>query len=117
MILYLFNPGEINSSHNIEIALTSYFSFVSSFIFVVASGNHNQKQVNSDHPDYNNYEDGLSNKTLAGALVGDFYGRTDMTNRIGFPSDIGFDDSSGTDIYRTFNINFFINLADNLTFN
>ena len=24
-------------------------------IFVVASGNHNQKQVKSDHPDYNNY--------------------------------------------------------------
>lgn len=33
--LYLFNPGEINSSSNIEIALTSYFSFISSFIFVV----------------------------------------------------------------------------------
>lgn len=34
-ILYLFNPGEISSGSNIEIALTSYFSFVSSFIFVV----------------------------------------------------------------------------------
>ena len=73
-------------------------------IFVSAAGNDNMKQVLDGHPDYNNYEDGLSNKTLASALVGDFYGRTDMTNRIGFPSDIGFDDSSGTDIYRTFNI-------------
>ena len=73
-------------------------------IFVSAAGNDNQKQVLDGHPDYNNYEDGLSNKTLAQALAGDFIGRTDMTNRIGFPSDIGFDDSSGTDIYRSFNI-------------
>ena len=73
-------------------------------IFVSAAGNDNMKQVLDGHPDYNNYEDGLSNKTLAQALAGDFIGRTDMTNRIGFPSDIGFDDSSGTDIYRTFNI-------------
>lgn len=73
-------------------------------IFVSAAGNDNMKMVLDGHPDYNNYEDGLSNKTLAQALAGDFIGRTDMTNRIGFPSDIGFDDSSGTDIYRTFNI-------------
>ena len=33
--LYLFDSGEISSSSNIEIALTSYFSFVSTFIFVV----------------------------------------------------------------------------------
>ena len=62
------------------------------------------KQVLYGHPDYNNYDDSGSNTTLASALAGDFIGRTDMTNRIGFPSDIGFDDSSGTDIYRTFNI-------------
>ena len=33
--LYTFNSGEISSSSNIEIALTSYFSFVSTFILVV----------------------------------------------------------------------------------
>ena len=33
--LYEFNSGEINSRSNIEIALTSYFSFVNNFILVV----------------------------------------------------------------------------------
>lgn len=73
-------------------------------IFVSAAGNDNMKQVLYGHPDYNNYDDSGSNTTLADALAGDFIGRTDMTNRIGFPSDIGFDDSSGSDVYQTFNI-------------
>ena len=73
-------------------------------IFVSAAGNDNMKQVLYGHPDYNNYDDSGSNTTLASALAGDFIGRTDMTNRIGFPSDIGFDDSRGSDVYQTFNI-------------
>jgi len=73
-------------------------------IFVSAAGNDNQKMVLDGHADYNNYDDSGSNTTLASALTGDLYGRTSMTNRPGFPSDVGFDDSSGTDVYQSFNI-------------
>ena len=73
-------------------------------IFVAAAGNDNQKMVLDGHPDYNNYDSSGSSTTLASALIGDYYGRTDMTNRHGFPADIGFDNSSGTDIFRSFNI-------------
>tara|TARA_B100001287_G_scaffold233564_1_gene205025 strand:+ start:929 stop:3064 length:2136 start_codon:yes stop_codon:yes gene_type:complete len=73
-------------------------------IFLAASGNNNQKMVLEGHPDYNNYEDTSSNQTLAGALTGDLYGRTHMTNRIGFPSQIGIDNSSGVSVTRAFNI-------------
>ena len=73
-------------------------------IFVAAAGNDNQKMVLDGHPDYNNYDSYGSSTTLASALIGDYYGRTDMTNRHGFPADIGFDNSSGTDIFRSFNI-------------
>lgn len=73
-------------------------------IFVSAAGNDNQKMVLDGHADYNNYDDSGSSTTLASALTGDLYGRTSMTNRPGFPSDVGFDDSSGTDVYQSFNI-------------
>ena len=73
-------------------------------IFVAAAGNDNQKMVLDGHPDYNNYDSYGSSTTLASALIGDYFGRTDMTNRHGFPADIGFDNSSGTDIFRSFNI-------------
>ena len=73
-------------------------------IFVSAAGNDNQKMVLDGHADYNNYDDSGSSTTLASALTGDFIGRTSMTNRPGFPSDVGFDDSSGTDVYQSFNI-------------
>ena len=73
-------------------------------IFVSAAGNDNQKMVLDGHADYNNYDDSGSSTTLASALTGDTIGRTSMTNRPGFPSDVGFDDSSGTDVYQSFNI-------------
>ena len=58
-------------------------------IFVCASGNHNQKQVKSDHPDYNNYISTGNNTPLSAATF-DFaydgltYRRT--LNRGGFPN-------------------------------
>ena len=58
-------------------------------IFVVASGNHNQKQVKSDHPDYNNYFSSSNNTALSAATF--FYGTDSLTyrntlNRGGFPN-------------------------------
>jgi len=73
-------------------------------IFVSAAGNDNQKMVLDGHADYNNYDDSGSSTTLASALTGDFIGRTSMTNRPGFPSDVGFSSATGTDVYQSFNI-------------
>ena len=58
-------------------------------IFVVASGNHNQKQVKSDHPDYNNYVSTSNNTALADSTF--FYSYDQITyrktlNRGGFPN-------------------------------
>ena len=57
-------------------------------IFVVASGNHNQKQVKSDHPDYNNYFSSNNNTALSSATF--FFSYDQLTyrqtlNRGGFP--------------------------------
>ena len=76
-------------------------------IFVAASGNDNMKMVLEGHPDYNNYEMTTDNKTLSDAInsaSSDLAGRTDMTNRIGFPAQIGVDNSSGVSVTRAFNI-------------
>ena len=73
-------------------------------IFVSAAGNDNQKMVLQGHADYNNYDDSGSSTTLASALTGDVIGRTSMTNRPGFPSDVGFSTASGSDVYQSFNI-------------
>ena len=73
-------------------------------IFVSAAGNDNQKMVLQGHADYNNYDDSGSSTTLASALTGDIIGRTSMTNRPGFPSDVGFSTASGSDVYQSFNI-------------
>ena len=101
----------LNSSNHSSFSDQSYSQSVlgknlidAGVIFVAAAGNDNQKMVLDGHPDYNNYDSLGSNANLAYALSGDFYGRSDMTNRHGFPADIGFDNSSGTDIHRAFNI-------------
>ena len=68
-------------------------------IFVSAAGNDNQKMVLDGHADYNNYDDSGSSTTLASALTGDYIGRTSMTNRPGFPSDVGFSSATGSDVF------------------
>ena len=57
-------------------------------IFVVASGNHNQKQVKSDHPDYNNYFSTNNNTALSSSTFFFFYDQLTYRktlNRGGFP--------------------------------
>jgi len=61
----------------------------SGVISVYASGNHNQKQVKSDHPDYNNYVSTNNNTALSSStffLTNDqlFYRKT--LNRGGYPN-------------------------------
>ena len=75
-------------------------------IFVASSGNDNQQQVLDGHPNYNNYDASSSSETLSEALeVNNIWGgQTRMTNRIGFPSMIGIDESGSSDVYRCFNI-------------
>lgn len=62
----------------------------SGVICFVASGNSNQKQVNSKHKDYNNYWATTSSATLAGSVSNQFDMPTYNTiNRAGFPAQIG----------------------------
>ncbi len=61
----------------------------SGVIFVVASGNHNQKQVKSDHPDYNNYFSSSNNTALSASTF--FFSYDQITyrktlNRGGYPN-------------------------------
>ena len=60
-----------------------------------------------DHPNYNNYI-GNEGWTLEDAETNNLYsllfGVTFITNRPGFPANIGKDSSGATDIFRTFNI-------------
>lgn len=59
-------------------------------IFVTAAGNTNQKQVNSNHKDYNNYWGTSSTATLANSTSTQFDLSTYNTiNRRGFPEHIG----------------------------
>lgn len=75
-------------------------------IFVGAAGNSNQKQVNSDHPDFNNYITSTNGGSLLNSTFFEFgiavYG---TTNRRGFPQQGGmYDDNSGKRIYPVINI-------------
>jgi hypothetical protein len=75
-------------------------------IFVAASGNSNQKQVNSSHPDYNNFITNAPGGTLANSTFSEFgipvFG---TTNRRGFPQQGGkYTDANGTVIYPVINI-------------
>ena len=75
-------------------------------IFVAASGNSNQKQVNSSHPDYNNFITTTNGGSLANSTFAEFgipvFG---TTNRRGFPQQGGkYTDTNGTVIYPVINI-------------
>jgi hypothetical protein len=75
-------------------------------IFVAASGNSNQKQVNSSHPDYNNFITIINGGSLATSNFSEFgvevFG---TTNRRGFPQQGGkYTDANGTVIYPVINI-------------
>jgi hypothetical protein len=78
----------------------------SGVIFVAASGNSNQKQVNSDHPDYNNYITTTNGGSLDNSTFTEFgvsvFG---TTNRRGFPQQAGkFTDENGNVVYPAINI-------------
>lgn len=75
-------------------------------IFVAASGNSNQKQVASGHPDYNNYITTTDGGSLANSNFTEFgvpvFG---TTNRRGFPQQGGkFTDNTGAVVYPVINI-------------
>lgn len=74
-------------------------------LFVGAAGNSNQKQVSSDHPDFNNY----ITKTDEGTLETSFFLEfgltvTGTTNRRGFPQQGGMYTNNGERIYPVINI-------------
>jgi hypothetical protein len=75
-------------------------------IFIAASGNSNQKQVNSSHSDYNNFITTTNGGSLANSTFSEFgvpvFG---TTNRRGFPQQGGkYTDANGTVIYPVINI-------------
>jgi len=83
----------------------------SGVIFVVAAGNRHQKIVQSDHPDYNNYdassqntalENSTSTSSYSNGMNGLEYLRTH--NRIGFPGQIGINTSTTPYTYRTISV-------------
>lgn len=75
-------------------------------IFVVASGNSNQKQVNYGHPDFNNYITTTPGSNLEGSSFLEFGVEvTGTTNRRGFPQQGGkYVNSDGSVGYKTINI-------------
>jgi hypothetical protein len=75
-------------------------------IFVVASGNSAIKQVNSNHPDYNNYTASSNNTPLLSATydIGGVPYAYRTTNRRGFPGHVGKYTSGGQVVYPTVNI-------------
>ena len=77
----------------------------SGVIFVVAAGNSNQKQVSSDHPDFNNYWANTNNTPLTSA-VHDEFGITayNTVNRRGFPQHLGKYTEDNQVIYPAINI-------------
>ena len=76
-------------------------------IFVVASGNSNQKQVNYGHPDFDNYISAESDTTLEDSAYTEFgVAVTGTTNRRGFPQQGGktVDGVTGEVTYKTINV-------------
>lgn len=78
----------------------------SGVIVVVAAGNSNQKQVESTHPDFNNFITATNGGTLQNSTFFEFgiavYG---TTNRRGFPQQGGmYTDISGNRVYPVINI-------------
>lgn len=74
-------------------------------VFVAAAGNSNQKQVNSDHPDYNNFISTFNNLGLAASLFVEFgIPVLGTTNRRGFPQQGGMYTENGARIYPVINV-------------
>ena len=79
----------------------------SGVLFVCAAGNSNQKQVNWNHPDFNNYISANSDDTLEESSYFEFSLEvTGTTNRRGFPQQGGktVDGVTGEVTYKTINI-------------
>lgn len=78
----------------------------SGVIFVAAAGNSNQKQVGSDHPDWNNRVSATAGQTMDETSYVEFYlDTTGSTNRRGFPQQGGmYDDEDGKRIYPVINV-------------
>lgn len=77
----------------------------SGVIFVVAAGNSNQKQVKSDHPDFNNYITQINGGSLEQSSFTEFgIEVTGTTNRRGFPQQGGFYEENGVRVYPAINI-------------
>ena len=77
-------------------------------IFVCAAGNNNQKIVQSDHPDYNNYQHSSNNTPLANATQSGYssmgsHPMLKTLNRPGYPQQIGkyTDATTSNVVYRT----------------
>tara|TARA_A100000164_G_scaffold303837_1_gene279640 strand:- start:1287 stop:3431 length:2145 start_codon:yes stop_codon:yes gene_type:complete len=79
----------------------------SGVIFVCASGNHNQKLVQSSHADYNNYYASSANTNYADAKTNSVYSLMNNTptynsiNRPGFPQQIGVDRGTTPYTYKS----------------
>ena len=79
-------------------------------IFVCSAGNNNQKQVQSNHPDYNNYYASGSSVNYANATTNSIYSLMNFTptynslNRQGFPAQIGVDRTTTPYTYKTISI-------------
>ena len=79
-------------------------------IFVCSSGNNNQKQVQSNHADFNNYYASSANTNYVNATTNSIYSLMNFTptynslNRQGFPAQIGVDRSTTPYTYKTISI-------------
>ena len=79
-------------------------------IFVCSAGNNNQKQVQSNHPDYNNYYASGSSVNYVNATTNSIYSLMNFTptynslNRQGFPAQIGVDRTTTPYTYKTISI-------------
>jgi hypothetical protein len=74
-------------------------------IFVAAAGNSNQKQVSSNHPDYNNYISTFNGLPLDASLFTEFGIQVlGTTNRRGFPQQGGMYTENGVRIYPVINV-------------
>lgn len=73
-------------------------------IFCNSAGNENQKMVNSDHPDYNNYHSSSSSTTLAQALVADSVGKIYFSNRRGYPAQSGQYTDGSKEVYPVISV-------------
>ena len=79
-------------------------------IFVCSAGNNNQKQVQSNHADYNNYYASGSSVNYTNATTSSIYSLMNFTptynslNRQGFPAQIGVDRGTTPYTYKTISI-------------